>query len=65
MKSAINAPAIEWYEESRLFDPTRHELILHGMVQRPRTFTIAELGRFPSVTRFHFIECVATSGFGG
>jgi sulfane dehydrogenase subunit SoxC len=46
-------------------DPTRHELIVHGMVRRPRTFTIAELGRFPSVTRFHFIECASNGRTAG
>lgn len=38
-------------------DPARHELIVHGMVDKPRKYTMADLKRFPSVTRFHFIEC--------
>jgi DMSO/TMAO reductase YedYZ molybdopterin-dependent catalytic subunit len=46
-------------------DPKRHEVIVHGMVQRPRTFTITELGRFPSVTRFHFIECASNGRTAG
>jgi sulfane dehydrogenase subunit SoxC len=38
-------------------DPARHELIVHGMVQRPKKYTMADLQRFPSISRFHFIEC--------
>jgi sulfane dehydrogenase subunit SoxC len=38
-------------------DPARHSLIVHGMVERPKKYTIADLRRFPSVSRLHFIEC--------
>ena len=38
-------------------DPTRHWLMLHGMVERAKKFSIADLKRFPSVSRLHFIEC--------
>ena len=38
-------------------DPTRHTLLVHGMVQRPIELTVDDLKRFPSVTRTHFIEC--------
>ncbi|HZT24850.1 MAG TPA: sulfite dehydrogenase [Pseudolabrys sp.] len=38
-------------------DPARHTLVVHGMVNSPKTFTMADLKRFPSVTRRHFIEC--------
>ena len=38
-------------------DPARHSLVVHGMVDRPMKFTMADLMRFPSVSRFHFIEC--------
>lgn len=38
-------------------DPARHELIIHGMVDSPRKFTMADLKALPSVTRKHFIEC--------
>ena len=31
--------------------------MIHGMVDRPLTFTIDDLKRLPSVTRLHFIEC--------
>src|ERR1700733_11165733 len=42
-------------------DPAQHTLLINGLVDRPRIFTMAELRRFPSVTRFHFIECSANS----
>jgi sulfane dehydrogenase subunit SoxC len=38
-------------------DPARHELIVHGMVEKPMKYTMADLKRFPSITVFHFIEC--------
>lgn len=38
-------------------DPARHTLTIHGLVDRPLSFTVAELQRFPAVTRVHFLEC--------
>src|SRR6195256_7024346 len=38
-------------------DPREHSLMIHGMVDRPLTFTMEDLKRLPSVTRLHFIEC--------
>src|SRR6266513_5179960 len=38
-------------------DPGQHTLMIHGMVDRPLTFTVDDLKRLPSVTRLHFIEC--------
>jgi sulfane dehydrogenase subunit SoxC len=38
-------------------DPTRHQLLIHGKVERPLVFTLDDLKRFPSVTRIHFLEC--------
>ena len=38
-------------------DPARHMLTVHGMVNAQKVFTLADLKRFPSVTRMHFIEC--------
>jgi sulfane dehydrogenase subunit SoxC len=43
-------------------DPSRHELLLHGVVERPLVFTMDDLHRFPSVSRVHFIECAGNSG---
>ena len=38
-------------------DPKEHRLMIHGLVDRPLTFTMDDLKRLPSVTRLHFIEC--------
>lgn len=40
-----------------LIDPDRYELLIHGMVERPMKFSLAELKRFPATTRTCFIEC--------
>ena len=38
-------------------DPARYSLTIHGLVDRPVTFSLDELKRFPAVTRVHFIDC--------
>ncbi len=38
-------------------DPDTHRLLLHGLVDRPLTFSIDDLLRFPSVSRICFLEC--------
>jgi len=38
-------------------DPERHTLTIHGLVDRPLTFTLDDLKRFPQVVRTYFIEC--------
>lgn len=38
-------------------DPERYELLIHGMVERPMVFNLADLKRFPSVSRICFLEC--------
>jgi sulfane dehydrogenase subunit SoxC len=43
-------------------DPDRHRLLIHGLVDRPLTFSMNDLTRFPSVTRTLFIECSGNSG---
>ena len=42
-------------------DPREHRLLIHGMVDRPLIFTMEELKRLPSVSRIHFVECVANT----
>jgi sulfane dehydrogenase subunit SoxC len=39
-------------------NPSEHRLMIHGMVDRPLTFTVDELKRLPYVSRVHFIECL-------
>lgn len=42
-------------------DPSTHTLMLDGLVDKPRVYSLADLKRLPSVTRFHFIECSANN----
>ncbi len=43
-------------------DPARHRLVIHGMVERPMKYSLAELKRFPTVSRTYFMECSGTTG---
>lgn len=47
-------------------DPSKHRLMINGsddkIVRVPMVFTMDELMRLPSVSRFHFIECGANTG---
>lgn len=38
-------------------DPAAYSLLIHGMVERPMIFTLADLKRFPAVSRIYFLEC--------
>lgn len=38
-------------------DPAQHRLVIHGMVDKPLQFTMDDLMRYPSVSKFHFMEC--------
>ncbi|HLK33002.1 MAG TPA: sulfite dehydrogenase [Terriglobales bacterium] len=42
-------------------DVQQHRLTIHGLVDRPMSFTVDELKSLPSVTRIHFLECHANS----
>jgi sulfane dehydrogenase subunit SoxC len=43
-------------------DPGSYSLLIHGMVGRPLVFTLADLKRFPAVTRVCFLECSGNLG---
>ena len=43
-------------------DPSKHRFMINGMVKNAKVFTMDEIMRLPSVSRFHFIECGANSG---
>ncbi len=42
-------------------DPQQHRLTIHGLVDRPLSFSIEDLKRLPAVSRVHFLECHANS----
>jgi sulfane dehydrogenase subunit SoxC len=43
-------------------DPERHDLVVHGMVETAKRFSMADLKRLPRVSRRHFIECSGNTG---
>ena len=38
-------------------DPAKHYLYVHGLVDEPKKFSVADIKRLPSITRKYFIEC--------
>src|SRR5258708_2109450 len=42
-------------------DPARHRLVVHGLVDRPLSLSMAEIKRLPSVTRTLVLECGGNS----
>src|SRR2546422_5840061 len=43
-------------------DPARHRLVIHGMVDRPLSLSMADIRRLPSVSRTLVLECGGNSG---
>jgi sulfane dehydrogenase subunit SoxC len=42
-------------------DPAKHELLVHGLVERPLVFSYETLLRYPMTSRIAFIECGGNS----
>ena len=38
-------------------DPSEHQLLIDGLVDRPVVFTVGEIERLPVVSRIYFLEC--------
>ena len=38
-------------------DPAKHALFIHGMVNQARKYSMADIRRFPAMSRIMFIEC--------
>jgi sulfane dehydrogenase subunit SoxC len=43
-------------------DPSRHELVIHGLVKRPLAFSVETLMRYPMESQIRFVECSGNSG---
>lgn len=43
-------------------DPGRHSLSIIGLVERPLSFSMEALARYPKVSRIQFLECSGNSG---
>src|SRR5262252_3477466 len=42
-------------------DASQHRLTIHGLVDRPLSFSMDDLKQMPSVSRVHFVECHGNS----
>jgi sulfane dehydrogenase subunit SoxC len=40
-----------------VIDPAKHFMYVHGMVARPRKYSMRDIRRFPSISRIMFLEC--------
>ena len=45
-------------------DPDQHRLLIHGLVKNPLSFGMADLLRYPLVSRLCFVECGGNSNAG-
>lgn len=43
-------------------DPEQHQLVIHGLVERPLVFTLDALMRYPMESQIRFVECAGNSG---
>jgi len=43
-------------------DPAQHRLVIHGMVDRPLSLSVADIRRLPSISRVMVLECGGNSG---
>lgn len=57
----IITPADLHYERHHggvpVIDPKSYSLLIHGMVEQPRIFTLEDLKRFPARSTIRFLEC--------
>jgi sulfane dehydrogenase subunit SoxC len=42
-------------------DPDEHQVLIHGLVERPLIFSMSALARYPLVSRIQFLECSGNS----
>ena len=38
-------------------NPDHHKFVIHGLVHQPLEFSMSDLMKYPSVSKFHFMEC--------
>ena len=43
-------------------DPDQHQVLIHGLVERPLIFSMDALARYPLASRVQFLECSGNSG---
>ncbi|HLK70219.1 MAG TPA: sulfite dehydrogenase [Bryobacteraceae bacterium] len=42
-------------------NPSEHRLMVHGLVDRPLTFSVEDIRRLPALSRIYFLECSGNS----
>jgi sulfane dehydrogenase subunit SoxC len=42
-------------------DPDQHQVLIHGLVERPLIFSMSALARYPMVSHIQFLECSGNS----
>jgi sulfane dehydrogenase subunit SoxC len=42
-------------------DPAQHSLLIHGLVEKPLVFSMADIRKIPSVSRIYFLECAGNA----
>ena len=42
-------------------DPAQHRLLIHGLVEKPLSFSVDDLKQFPAISRIYFLECGGNS----
>lgn len=47
-----------------IIDPAKHRLVVHGLVDRPKVYTLDDIKRFPRESHIYFVECSGNSGSG-
>src|SRR5579859_1027378 len=52
------------HDTTPTIDPSKYTLTIHGMVDRPTVYSLADLQRFPSMSRMLFLECGGNSSWG-
>src|SRR5690606_3300886 len=45
-------------------DPEQHELLIHGLIEKPIRLKLSDLKKYPSVSRICFIECSGNFRYG-
>jgi sulfane dehydrogenase subunit SoxC len=43
-------------------DPSRHKLVINGLVRQPLVFSYEDLLKYPMVSKIYFLECSGNSG---
>ena len=63
--SSLHFYQVRFHDFPPAVDPRQHRLMIHGLVERPLSFSVDELKRLPSVSRVHLMECHGNTSWPG